>query len=531
MLALARLFHLILTIITIAYQMTDIGDINNLIDFISRSQKNTLQRICKNIGAEITDMWIVIDGWSAMIHADNRLAEEVFFDRRIELFIFREGIRQQYLPFFGFHRSYSIMCSMNSSKRLPFAVLLVVIMAVSYLFGLNRGYQSYSSDANLASITNRSVSASTTADFASFWKAWNVLSDKFAGTTTTDQERVWGAIQGMTASMGDPYTVFFPPEENEAFQSEIAGNFQGVGMEVGIKDGKLAVVAPIKDAPADKAGVKAGDFIAKIGDKDSLTMSTDAAIKLIRGKAGTPVTLTFIRAGVKAPVVITIIRATIEIPTIKTTTKTETPSGETVAGGDGLRKDGIFVVSLYSFSANSANLFRNALKDFIASGSHKLVIDLRGNPGGYLDAAVDMASWFLPSGKTIVKEELGKSGGERVFRSKGYNIFTDKLRMIILVDGGSASASEILAGALSENGVATLVGAKTFGKGSVQELVPITSETSLKVTIARWLTPNGNSISKLGITPQYVVPFTAEDQKNQTDPQMDKAVELLSKEP
>jgi carboxyl-terminal processing protease len=323
--------------------------------------------------------------------------------------------------------------------------------------------------------------------------------------------------------------VFFPPAEAKIFASQIAGNFEGVGMEVGNKDGKLVVVAPIKESPAEKAGMKTGDVILMIDGKESVSMPSDEAVQLIRGKAGTKVTLTVAREGVKAPIAITITRARIDLPTVKTQTKDEVAADGT-SSGSGLRKDGIFVISLYSFSANSANLFRNALKEFINSGSHKLVLDLRGNPGGYLEAAVDMASWFLPSGATVVKEEFGKDKNANVYRSKGYDIFGDKLKMVILVDGGSASASEILAGALSENGVAKLVGQKTFGKGSVQELVPITSDTSLKVTVAKWLTPKGISISKHGIEPDYAVPFTEEDAKAKKDPQMDKAVELLSKE-
>jgi carboxyl-terminal processing protease len=420
---------------------------------------------------------------------------------------------------------------MNSSKRVSLGIILVVVIAISYLFGFSSGKSAVPPESLIATVINKDTGKPESVDFTPFWKAWSVINDKFAGTSTTDQNRVWGAIEGMTASLQDPYTVFFPPVENNIFKSEIAGNFEGVGMEVGTRDGKLVVVSPIKDSPAEKAGVKAGDFIFSIDGTESIAMPTDKAVQLIRGKAGTSVKLVLYREGVKSPIEITIVRGTIDLPTVKTMTKDEVAAAGEAGGGTGLRKDGVFVISLYSFSANSANLFRNALKEFIDSGSHKLIVDLRSNPGGYLEAAVDMASWFLPSGKVVVREEFGKDKEEHVYRSKGYNIFSDKLRMIILVDGGSASASEILAGALSENGVAKLVGTKTFGKGSVQELVPITSDTSLKVTIAKWLTPNGHSISKQGITPDYVVPLTEEDVKNKKDKQMDKAIELLSKEP
>ncbi len=420
--------------------------------------------------------------------------------------------------------------SMYQSKKLSLVLITIGALVVSFVFGFMSGSSTQNLEASIPNLVNTSLGKPNSVDFAPFWKAWTILNTRFAGTSTTDQDKVYGAIEGLTASMGDPYTVFFPPEESKMFASEIAGNFQGVGMEVGIKDGKLVVVAPIKDAPAEKAGVRAGDFILKIDDTDSLTMPTDEAVKLIRGKAGTKVRLTLGRTGAKAPIEITITRQTIDLPTVKTVTKDEVASSDGSSNPNGLRKDGIFVISLYSFNANAAHLFRNALKEFIASGSHKLVLDLRGNPGGYLEAAVDMASWFLPSDKVIVKEEFGHGIAPHTYMSKGYNIFNDTLRMAILVDGGSASASEILAGALSDNGVATLVGTKTFGKGSVQQLINITDDTSLKVTIAKWLTPNGHSISKQGIVPDHVVPVTEADVLAKKDPQMDKAIELLSKE-
>jgi carboxyl-terminal processing protease len=189
---------------------------------------------------------------------------------------------------------------------------------------------------------------------------------------------------------------------------------------------------------------------------------------------------------------------------------------------------GVFVIRLYNFSANSADDFRNALRDFVNSGDNKLILDLRDNPGGYLEAAVDMASWFLPLGDVVAREKFS-SGEETLFRSKGYNIFSNsKLPFVILVNEGSASASEILAGALQEYHIAQLVGTKTFGKGSVQELIPITDTTSLKLTIARWLTPGGRSISQQGLDPDVKVDITDKDLQSGKDPQMDKAIEILN---
>jgi len=352
-------------------------------------------------------------------------------------------------------------------------------------------------------------------DFDSFWKAWNVLNEKYVSfkSTTTDQERVWGAISGLAGSFGDPYTVFFPPVESKNFETSISGEFQGVGMEIGIRDRVITVIAPLKGTPAFSAGIKAGDKILKIDDIPAVDMSVEKAVSLIRGPKGTTVAISMYRDGEKEPIEFKIVRDVINIPTIDTEK----------------RPDGIFVIKLYSFSANSPELFRTALQEFIDSHDDKLILDLRNNPGGYLEAAVDIASWFLPSGKIVVKEESRKESENQTFRSKGYNIFSDKLKFVILVNGGSASASEILAGALSEHGVAKLIGEKTFGKGSVQELVKITTDTSLKVTIARWLTPNGVSISEGGLNPDIEIIPTKIDIEEGKDKQMEKAVEILNK--
>lgn len=359
-------------------------------------------------------------------------------------------------------------------------------------------------------------SATSTINMDAFWSTWKLLDQKFVYTkkdakSITDQDKVWGAIQGLTASYGDPYTVFMPPEESKNFESDISGNFEGVGMELAIKEKNIVVVAPLKGTPADRAGVKKGDIILSIDGKSAAGMTVDDAVKLIRGKAGTDVTLTFAREGEKLPVEIKITRGIIDVPTIETETR-----------GD------VFIIRLYNFYALSADKFRLSLREFIESGNHRLILDLRGNPGGYLDLAVDMASWFLPLGKTVVREDFGPNTIEQTYRSKGYDIFNQNLRMIILVDSGSASASEILSGALQEHKIARLVGTKTFGKGSVQELLKVTSDTSLKITVARWLTPNGISISDGGLTPDFEVKITEADIKANKDPQMEKAIELLS---
>jgi len=357
------------------------------------------------------------------------------------------------------------------------------------------------------------VAAEEPLDLTSFWKAYNLLEEKFVSVSdenATNEEKIYGAISGLVDSYGDPYTTFLLPVENEQFEEVISGVFVGVGMEVGIRDGFLAVISPLKNSPAEKAGVKAGDKIFAIDGESSLDLSVDDAVDKIRGEKGTTVSITIIRDKEKEPLIIDIVRDTIIIPTIETRTV-----------------DDVFVIALYNFSATASSEFRIALREFVKSNKQKLIIDLRGNPGGFLESAIDISSWFLPAGKTVVIEDFGNEDDQKIFRSKGYNIFNNNLKMAILIDEGSASASEIVAGALKEQGVAILVGKNTFGKGSVQELIDITDNTSLKVTIARWLTPEGKSISNGGLSPDYDVDLDPEKFKNGEDTQLQKAIEVL----
>lgn len=391
----------------------------------------------------------------------------------------------------------------------------ILIALGSFQWGYNRGQ-------NTLPLTTTEIENATDSeiniDFSPFWKAWKIINEKYVPASTTaemitDEEKLYGAIQGLAVSLGDPYTVFFPPVEHEMFESDIRGNFEGVGMEVLAQEGAITVISPLKGSPASRAGILAGDRVIKINSKKTSNLSTEEAVQLIRGPQGTKVILTIVRKELKDPFDVAVTREVINIPTIATE----------------VLPQGVFKIELYNFSANSPQLFRMALREFVNSNSNKLILDLRGNPGGYLEAAIDMASWFLPSNKVVVKEDFGSSKKQKVYRSHGYDIFTDKLKFVILVDKGSASASEILAGALQEHGKAILVGERTFGKGSVQELVDITRETSLKVTIARWLTPNGLSISETGIDPDYRVELSPFDKANGKDTQFEKALEILRK--
>lgn len=399
-------------------------------------------------------------------------------------------------------------------KRISYIVVSLVVIGVILGLGIYIGYSHQPEINKITSIINKTPQVETTADFSTFWKVWNILNQKsIYANKVTDQDRVWGAISGLASSLGDPYTVFFPPKDNKAFNEEISGSFEGIGAEIGMKDNILTIIAPLKDTPAFKAGIKAGDKIIKINDVSATDMTVDKAIDLIRGPEGTTVKLMILRLGENKTRDFEVPREKIQIPTIDTEQ----------------RPDGIFVIKFYSFSENSASLFRDALIKFINSKSNKLILDLRGNPGGYLDSAVDIGSWFINEGDTIVSEDSGNGSKPKIYRSHGPRLFNDKLKFVVLVDGGSASASEILAGALHEHGIATLVGEKTFGKGSVQELIKITDDTSLKVTVANWYTPNGVSISLQGLEPDVKVSISQSDIDAKKDPQMDKAVEILNK--
>ena len=398
------------------------------------------------------------------------------------------------------------------------AVILAIVVVLSFgagvVTGAGTGSRIFADSLPLLGMGLDST-PDTTVDLGNFWKAWNTLEARFVETSAsstlpTAQERLWGAIQGLADSYGDPYTIFLPPDEAKIFKDDIQGNFSGIGAEIGLnEDSILTVIAPLKNSPAEKAGLEAGDNILSIGDVETRGMTVEEGIKYIRGDKGTPVTFRILRGGDVLD--ITVVRDIIQVPTLDTEYNAET---------------GIYTITLHSFTATANRLFTDALTEFRKTGSRKLLIDLRGNPGGYLSAAVQISSRFLPKGEVVVVEDYDGRRENLIHRSTGSTGVTAGTEIVILIDKGSASASEIVAGALRDHEVATLIGTKSFGKGSVQELVDVDGG-SLKVTIARWITPSGDSISAGGLVPDIEVERTLEDKKAGKDPQKERAIQFL----
>ena len=344
-------------------------------------------------------------------------------------------------------------------------------------------------------------------DFTKFWKTWDLVHKKFVGEIN-DQALLDGAVQGMVSSLDDPYTVFLDSKETSDFNKDIEGSLEGIGAEVGIKKGRLVIIAPLPGSPAEKTGLLAGDQILKIGDKDVDGLSFEEAIREIRGLKGTKVKLIILR-GIGTQKTFIITRDTITIDSV--TWKFE--------------KD-VAVIKITRFGEDTAEKLREASQDALSKGVTGIVLDLRNNPGGYLDSAIDVASIFLQS-KTVVIEQ-SKDGKQTKFNSKGKALFSS-LPLVVLINSGSASASEIVAGAILDNNRGTIIGETSFGKGSVQTIEVLDDGSTVHITIAKWLTPKGISISEKGIKPDIVIKVKENEYLTGDDVQLDKALELLSK--
>ena len=348
-------------------------------------------------------------------------------------------------------------------------------------------------------------------DFSLFWEAWHKLQEKFADKEKFDaQKMIYGAISGMVKSLEDPYTIFLNPEDSKRFIEDVKGTFEGVGMEIDIRKGQLQVIAPLEGTPAQKAGLRAGDKITKVNDTLTADLTVDEAVDLIRGPKGTEVALTIYREEWGTTKEIKLVRELIEIPSLKWE----------------IRDENIAYLKLYQFYEKASFDFQKAAIEILNSPAQKIILDLRNNPGGYLEVSQDIAGWFLERGEVVVIEDFGEGKEQNVYRAQGNAVFRD-YPMVILTNKGSASASEILAGALKDDRGIKIIGEKSFGKGSVQELEKLEGGSSLKITVAKWLTPKGELIADKGLEPDIKVEMTEEDYEQDRDPQLDKAIEVI----
>ncbi|OHA55855.1 MAG: hypothetical protein A2388_00895 [Candidatus Veblenbacteria bacterium RIFOXYB1_FULL_43_13] len=349
-------------------------------------------------------------------------------------------------------------------------------------------------------------------DFQLFWQVWDYVHRNAFGRPLTDTKLFYGALAGMVAGLEDPYSIFMNPELAQEFNNELEGTFDGIGAEIGIRNNKLVIVAPLASTPADRAGLKAGDRIVAIDGIDTSGMAVDYAVSLIRGQRGTPVKLIVLSNGDTEPKEITIVRDKITIQTVQSELK-KTANGQTVA-----------YIKVVHFSQDTDQKFRAAWQQLKARGAGAIILDLRNNPGGFLDQAIALASHWVEQ-DVVVKEKMPEQDYQD-YISVGPGDLSD-IPTVVLVNGGSASASEIVTGALQDWQLATIVGEKTFGKGSVQDLQEFSDGSAVKLTIAKWFTPKERSIDLTGLIPDIEVARTREDIEADRDPQLDRAMELL----
>lgn len=400
-----------------------------------------------------------------------------------------------------------------AKKRILTAVLTIVLVLAFLGAGFSIGYKEgrkVPEVINVNDVSNINQGKPSAVDFGSFWQAWQVINENYLrNASASAQSKVYGAISGLVNSLHDPYSEFFSPKNNQEFQQNVQGNFGGIGTELGMKDGQLVVIAPLKDTPSSRAGIMAGDEILAINSSSTEGISIDAAVSAIRGPEGTDVTLTIMRKGWDKPKDFKITRENIRIPTLDAKT----------VGGD------LTDIQLYGFNANADSLFYKAILEALTHNSKGMILDLRDDPGGYLEVAVDLAGWFLPRG-TLVVSEQGREDANQEFRADG-NAVLANFPVVVLINGGSASAAEILAGALRDQRNIKLIGETSFGKGTVQQLEPLSDGSSIKLTVAHWVLPSGHILENGGLKPDYEVPLTASDTASGKDPQLDKAVEIL----
>jgi carboxyl-terminal processing protease len=399
------------------------------------------------------------------------------------------------------------------------AVYIALVLALgSFSTGLYFGGKTKGAGAGAGSVTNKNATpsyADKNIDFSQFWDIWNLIKSDYLRQPVNETELYYGALKGIVAALKDPYSIYFDPDEAKSFASELDGTFEGIGAEVGYKDSQIIIIAPLPQTPAANAGLEAGDMILAIDGADTSTMSLDEAVSKIRGPGGSTVTLSIFRDGWKTARDFKIVRQQITVASVQ--------SKMINSQGKDDDKGNIAEITITQFTSDTISGFDKAARDATLHGAKGVILDLRNDPGGYLDAAVEVIGGWTTDTAVI---ERKSDGTEQTYKPKRKPVFGDT-PTVVLVNGGSASASEIVSGALQDYGKATLVGETTFGKGSVQNYQDLPDGSAIKLTIAEWLTPKKRSIDKQGITPNVTIKNTDDDITAGIDEQMNKALEIL----
>jgi len=415
------------------------------------------------------------------------------------------------------------MRNKNIFNRITNIFLIIILVIISFLAGQNSqqeknaiNYSAKDGDYEVQ-IDNKYTTTPEgetikNVDFNLYWKVWDTVKTAYVDNEEiSEEEMFYGSLEGMVKAINDPYTSFLDPELSKRFNDDLSGSFEGIGAEIGIRDDTLTIIAPIDGMPAQEAGLKSGDKVLSIDGKSTAGISIDKAVDTIRGERGTDVTLTIYREGLDETKDITITRGVITIESVKTE----------------ILEDNIMLISISNFNEDTEAMFSQAIEEANSNEVNGIILDLRNNPGGFLDSAIEISSEWVETGPVVLEKfdenDITKYQARGIARLKDY-------KTVVLLNQGSASASEIVAGALQDYDIATIVGEQSYGKGSVQTLKPFTDGSSLKVTVAKWLTPQGQSISEKGITPDVEVEYTIEDFENDRDPQLDKAIEIIKNE-
>lgn len=395
-------------------------------------------------------------------------------------------------------------------------LIILLVVCGAYYSGFKSGQKGLVFEPKEFKVINQTEKP-VTVDYDLLWKALDVVENKYIEKSSINQQKLlYGAVKGAIDSLGDPYTTFFEPKTLETFKTDLKGSFGGIGAEVGKKDGNIVIVAPLDDSPAKKAGLMARDIIVQVDGQSTQDWTVEQAVDKIRGPKGTSVTLNIYREGQDKPFDVKLVRDEIKIKSVKWEYKEIEKDGQ---------KKKIAVIYLSRFGDDTKALFDQSVNDILNHNVSGIIVDLRNNPGGYLQTAVDVASNWLKNGQLVVSEDKS-DGTSNKFNAQGASRLAG-IPTLVLINGGSASAAEILSGALHDHGIAKLVGEKSFGKGSVQELVDLPGGGAVKVTVAKWVTPGGVNLNHNGLDPDVEVKYTEDDFKAGKDPQMDKALEEI----